>query len=49
VFHALHDGHWPAHFGDCPPHSLQMYNVFGLATRYSARTGTRGATAHISS
>ena len=24
VFHALHDGHWPSHFGLVPPHWLQV-------------------------
>ena len=81
-------GHWPCHFGACPPHSVQMYSVFAFATfatrdpgidcwlkrlllsdltraqvqhgfsrgcdalslgAHSARTGTRGAIAHISS
>src|ERR1700744_5373708 len=33
VFHALHAGHCPCHLGDCPPHSVQVYIVFCLATR----------------
>ncbi len=24
VFQAPQCGHWPCHFGDCPPHSVQL-------------------------
>ena len=32
VFHAPHDGHWPAHFGEAAPHCWQRYCVFRAGT-----------------
>ena len=35
VFHALHPGHWPIHFADSYPHSLQKNTVFAFAINTS--------------
>ena len=47
VFHAAHDGHCPAHFGDAAPHCWQRYVVRATGTVVRERP-TRPITAALS-